>query len=216
MRKLTHLLLSPPSRFARLLIAEKRLSCDSALPEDLFTHLPVFTDLDGTRCEGLWAIVDHLEGTYPDHPLTPEDTRARADTLRLVDWSMGPFHENITKKIVFEKASQRFTGSANKRAPDMVIVRDGREALKAALMAIGTAAERNGYLSARECLLGDLAMAAHLSALDYFGEVPWTDYPAAAEWYVRMKSRPSFRTLLGDRVPGQPPVAHYAELDAWT
>jgi glutathione S-transferase len=216
MRKLIHLLLSPPSRFARLLIAEKRLSYDCVTPEDLFTHLPVFTDLDGTRCEGLWAIVDHLEGNYPDHPLTPEDARARADTLRLVDWAMGPFHETVTKKIVHEKASQRFTGSPNKRAPDMVIVRDGRETLKAALMAIGTGAERNGYLSARECLLGDLAVAAHLSALDYFGEVPWADYPAAAEWYVRMKSRPSFRTLLGDRVPGQPPVSHYAELDAWT
>ena len=30
---------------------------------------------------------------------------------------------------------------------------------------------------------------------------------------VRMKSRPSFRSLLLDRVPGQPPVSHYAELD---
>ena len=58
-----------------------------------------------------------------------------------------------------------------------------------------------------------LAVAAHLSALDYFGEVPWTDYPPAAEWYLRMKSRPSFRSLLADRVPGQPPAMHYAELD---
>jgi glutathione S-transferase len=56
-------------------------------------------------------------------------------------------------------------------------------------------------------------VAAHLSALDYFGEVPWTDHPTASEWYVRMKSRPSFRSILSDRVPGQPPVAHYAELD---
>ena len=56
-------------------------------------------------------------------------------------------------------------------------------------------------------------MAAHLSALDYFGEVPWEGFPAAAEWYVRLKSRPSFRSLLADRVPGQPPVPHYAELD---
>ena len=59
----------------------------------------------------------------------------------------------------------------------------------------------------------DLALAAHLSALDYYGEVPWTDYPPVTEWYIRMKSRPSFRPLLADRVPGQPPVPHYAELD---
>jgi glutathione S-transferase len=96
----------------------------------------------------------------------------------------------------------------------MEAIRGGREALKTALIEIGIAAERNGYLAARECSLGDLAVAAHVSALDYFGEIPWAEHPAVAEWYMRMKSRPGFRTLLSDRIPGQPPVAHYAELDA--
>jgi glutathione S-transferase len=72
----------------------------------------------------------------------------------------------------------------------------------------------NGYLASREVSLGDLAVAAHLSALDYFGEVPWAEFPAAGEWYMRMKSRPSFRSLLNDRVPGQPPVSHYSDPDA--
>ena len=213
MRKLTHLLLSPPSRFARLIIGEKRLSCDWVTPEDLFGHLPVFVDLDGTRCEGLWAIVDHLEGTYIDQPLTPEGPNARAESLRLLDWAMGPLMESVTRRIVFEKGSQRYTGAPVTRAPDMDIVRKGRELLKPILTKLGEAAEMNGYLASREVSLGDLAVAAHLSALDYFGEVPWTDFAAANEWYVRMKSRPSFRSILADRVPGQPPVSHYAELD---
>lgn len=214
MRRLTQLLLSPPSRFARLLISEKRLTCDLAAPEDLFAHLPIFVDLDGTRCEGLWAIVDHLEGTYHDNPLIPEDARARAEALRLLDWAMGPLQEAVTRKIVFEKASQRFTGTPVHRAPDMQIVRNGREALKTVLAELGRLGELNGYLACRDCTLGDLAVAAHISALDYFGEVPWAEFPIAAEWYVKMKSRPSFRTLLADRVPGQPPVSHYAELDS--
>ena len=195
------------------MIAEKRLACDLATPEDLFAHLPVFVDLDGARYEGLWAIVDHLEGAYPENPLMPEDARARADALRLLDWAMGPFHDSVTRRIVYEKASQRFTGAAARRAPDMDVVRAGREALKAALLTIGDTAERHGYLASRECTLGDLAVAAHISALDYFGEIPWAEFPLAAEWYVKMKSRPSFRSLLADRVPGQPPVSHYAELD---
>jgi len=213
MRRLIQLLLSPPSRFARLVIAEKRLTCDPVSPEDIAAHLPVFIDLDGTRCEGLWAIVDHLEGNYPDCPLVPEDPAARGDTFRLLDWAMGPFHDSVTRRIVYEKASQRFTGAAARRAPDMDVVRAGREALKAALLTIGDIAERHGYLASRECTLGDLAVAAHISALDYFGEIPWAEFPLAAEWYVKMKSRPSFRSLLADRVPGQPPVSHYAELD---
>jgi glutathione S-transferase len=214
MRKLTHLLLSPPSRFARLIIGEKRLSCDWVTPEDLFGHLPVFVDLDGTRCEGLWAIVDHLEGTYIDQPLTPEGPNARAESLRLLDWAMGPLMESVTRRIVFEKGSQRYTGAPVTRAPDMDIVRKGRELLKPILTKLGEAAEMNGYLASREVSLGDLAVAAHLSALDYFGEVPWVDFPAIAEWYMRMKSRPTFRSLLNDRIPGQPPVSHYSDPDA--
>jgi glutathione S-transferase len=214
MRKLTHLLLSPPSRFARLIIGEKWLSCDWVTPEDLFGHLPVFVDLDGTRCEGLWAIVDHLEGTYIDQPLTPEGPNARAESLRLLDWAMGPLMESVTRRIVFEKGSQRYTGAPVTRAPDMDIVRKGRELLKPILTKLGEAAEMNGYLASREVSLGDLAVAAHLSALDYFGEVPWVDFPAIAEWYMRMKSRPSFRSLLNDRIPGQPPVSHYSDPDA--
>jgi glutathione S-transferase len=96
----------------------------------------------------------------------------------------------------------------------MQVIRAGRDALRAVLAVLGAQAEKNGYLACKECSLGDLAVAAHLSALDYFGEVPWGEFPAMAEWYMRMKSRPAFRTLLSDRVPGQPPVAHYADLDA--
>ena len=213
MRRLTHLLLSPPSRLARLMIGEKRLAYDSVTPEDSHMHLPVFVDLDGTRCEGLWAIVDHLEGAYPEHPLIPEDAAARSETLRLLDWAMGPLQDTVTRRIVFEKGAQRYTGAAVRRAPDMEVIRAGREALKETLTMLGDTADRHGYLASRECTLGDLAVAAHISALDYFGEVPWKDFPSAGEWYLRMKSRPGFRLLLSDRVPGQPPVSHYAELD---
>ncbi len=187
--------------------------CDLSPPEDATAHLPVFTDLDGTKCEGVWAIVDHLEGAYSDHPMAPEDPATRAEALRLLDWSMSVFHENVTRKIVYEKASQRFTGAPARRTPDMNVIRQGRETLLSTLEMIGSNAERRGYLACKQCTLADLAVAAHLSALDYFNEVPWHDYPPAAEWYLRMKSRPSFRSLLSDRVPGQPPAAHYAELD---
>jgi glutathione S-transferase len=213
MRRLTHLVLSPPSRFARLLVAEKRLAYDPAAPEDSLVHLPVFTELDGSRYEGMWAIVDHLEGSYEDHPMTPTDDAARAETLRLLDWAMGPLFESVTRKIVFEKGAQRFTGTVTRSAPDMNVIRTGREALKPILTMLGALAEQRGYLAGRDCTLADLAVAAHLSALDYFGEVNWADYPPTAEWYMRMKSRPAFRSLLADKVPGQPPVTHYAELD---
>jgi glutathione S-transferase len=213
MRRLIHLMLSPSCRLARLIVAEKRVACDNSHGEDARNPMPVFVDMDGTRAEGIWAIVDHLESHFPERPLAPEDAAERRASLRWMDWAMGPLHEQVTQRIVYEKAGQRFTGAPGRRAPDMNVIRAGREELKLALSAIGRAVEIAGNLSGRAPALGDLAVAAHLSALDYFGEVPWSEFPIAGEWYVRMKSRPSFRSLLADRVPGQPPVGHYAELD---
>jgi glutathione S-transferase len=59
----------------------------------------------------------------------------------------------------------------------------------------------------------DLAAAAHLSVVDYLGEVAWSDEATAREWYARVKSRPSFRALLADRVAGMPPSVTYTDLD---
>jgi glutathione S-transferase len=213
MRRLIHLMLSPSCRLARLMVAEKRVACDPALSDDPRQTMPVLVDVDGGRAVGVWAILDHLESNFPDHPLAPADDAARREALRWLDWAMGPFHEAVTQRIVYEKAAPKYTGAGFSRPPDMNVIRAGRAELKDALGAIGRAAEQNGNLACRETTLGDLGVAAHLSALDYFGEVPWTEFPTAAEWYVRMKSRPSFRSILSDRVPGQPPVSHYAELD---
>jgi len=213
MRRLIHLVLSPASRVVRLALGEKRIACDLVAPEDPCAHLPVFLELDGTALTGLWAIVDHLENEHPEHPLLPADAGERAEALRLFDWAMNNFHQETTKRIVFEKGSQAQTGSLYRRPPNMETVRIGRHALKSTLGPLGKLAEGRGFLACRDVSLADLAMAAHLSALDYFGEVPWTEFPPLTEWYSRMKSRPSFRPLLADRVPGQPPVSHYAELD---
>ena len=64
-----------------------------------------------------------------------------------------------------------------------------------------------------EISAADLTAAAHLSCLDYLGDVPWDEHPVAKEWYARLKSRPSFRPLLADHWPGTNPPEHYANLD---
>lgn len=213
MRRIVHLVFSPASRLARLLIGEKRLPCDPVQAEDPCAHLPVFVDLDGTRCDGLWAIIDHLEGSYPDNPMIPENAADRSEALRWLDWIMTTMTVRVCGRIVFEKANPRFTGAPSRSTPDMNIIRQGREALHETLSEFAPLLEERGFLAGKFCSIADLALAANLSALDYFGEVKWDDYPALREWYMRVKSRPGFRSLLADRVPGQPPVAHYAELD---
>ena len=74
-------------------------------------------------------------------------------------------------------------------------------------------ARRRRWLAGDSISLADITAAAHLSAIDYIGDVPWQDHPAAKDWYVRIKSRPSFKPLLEDVIPGFPPPSHYQNLD---
>ena len=69
------------------------------------------------------------------------------------------------------------------------------------------------WLAGRRLSLADFAAAAHLSVIDYFGDVPWRDFPAVKTWYMKLKSRPCFRPLLADRWPGLAPAQHYDDLD---
>lgn len=85
--------------------------------------------------------------------------------------------------------------------------------LKPHLDYLGYLAEQRSWLAGNDLSLADLAAAAHISAIDYLGEINWADHPVAQTWYSRIKSRPSFRVLLGDTIPGVAPAAHYAELD---
>ena len=62
-------------------------------------------------------------------------------------------------------------------------------------------------------VIADLSAAANLSLVDYSGDVPWDDHPLTKEWYVRVKSRPSFRCLLRDVIQGVPASRVYADLD---
>lgn len=213
MRRLLHIVLSPSCRLVRLTMGEKKIPCQLVTAEDPLVHLPVLAEDDGTTVTGLWAIVDHLESEYGEHPVVPMEAAARGEAFRLLDWIMNQFHEDVTRRIVFEKGAQSQTGNPLRRPPSMETVRLGRQALRGALAKLAPLVEERGFLAYRDLSLADLALAGHLSGLDYYGEVPWTDYPAIGEWYTRIKSRPSFRSLLADRIPGQPPVPHYAELD---
>lgn len=213
MRRLTHLVFQPASRLVRLVLGEKRLTADPQLAEDFHAHFPVFEDEDGTRCVGLWAILDHVEGNYPDNPLFPEDTQERAEALRWLDWTLTVFTDQVTKRIVFEKANPRFTGAPSRTTPDMNVIRGGRDTLREMIPFLAETVDTHGNLVSRTPNIADLALAAQISALDYFGEVHWDQSLPLKEWYMRMKSRPAFRTLLADRVPGQPPIKYYADLD---
>ena len=141
--------------------------------------------------------------------LFPGEALARAETRRLVDWFHRKFHDEVTAYLVDEKVYQRHDGSS----PNIAAIRAGHENLRYHLAYLSHLAETRPWLAGEAPSFADLAAAAHLSALDYLGEVFWEDYEPVKSWYALLKSRPSFRPLLADRVAGFIPSGTYADLD---
>ena len=97
--------------------------------------------------------------------------------------------------------------------PDTQTIRAARSNIRYHLAYIGWLMRSRTWLAGERLSYADLAAAAHVSVVDYLGDVPWNEDEGAKIWYARVKSRPSFRTILADTLPGMPPSATYADLD---
>jgi glutathione S-transferase len=223
MKILHHVVLSPQSRAIRLQLAEKKVNFvleierpwemrDAFMALSPSGEVPVLRD-DGLVVADTGAIAEYLEEAYPAPPLLPKGPAARAEARRLTAWFHRKFHEDAGGRLIREKAFKRFgwvPGAGS--APDMGEIRQALEAMKLHLDYVGRLADARGWL-AGELSVADMAAAAHVSCADYLGGVPWDEFPSAKDWYMRIKSRPCFRPLLADRLPGLSPPDHYAELD---
>ncbi len=221
MRTLYHLWLSPFCRKVRVALAEKGLDFEMKVenlwerrPEFLAMNpageVPVLIEDEGRVLADSTAIAEYLEEVFPLPPLFPGDARERAEVRRLVAWFDVKFNREVTENLVGEKMMKRFLRTGE---PDSRAIRAGRHNIHTHLDYIAWLAERRTWLAGDDFSLADLAAASHVSAVDYLGDVPWAEHPGSKDWYARVKSRPSFRAILADHIPGEPPPKHYADLD---
>lgn len=177
--------------------------------------VPVYLEDSTSPVSGVEAIGEFLEETKSRSvSLIPGDAFERAEVRRLVGWFDVKFYAEVSEPVITEKVIRRFLPRASGGGgPDMNRVRQSSVRLREHLDYIGHLADHHTWLAGENLSLADLAAAAHVSVVDYFGDIPWTDYPVAKSWYQRIKSRPSFRPLLADTVRGMAPAAAYADLD---
>lgn len=228
MPALYHHPLCPQSRFVRLALAEYGLEVrlvDEKVQERRHAFMllnpagetPVLELDDGQALCGAPAIAEYLDealGPAASLRLIPTGVAERAEMRRVVAWSCGKFFAEVSEPLVSEKVYRRFLPPAlGGGGPDMERVRSGRANIRPHLRYIGWLANSRRWLAGAAISFADLAAAAHISSVDYLGDVPWAEDGAAKEWYARVKSRPSFRALLADRLPGLAPPAAYADLD---
>lgn len=218
----------PNSRFIRLALAEMDMA--PALSEErpwerraAFLTLnpagatPVLVE-NGLAAPGGAAIAEYLDETrgpgLNGRRLLPAAPSARVEVRRLLDWFLNKFYEEVTSYLVHEKIFKRFIAPEHGGGPpDTSAIRAARANVGYHLRYIGYLIATRKWLAGDDLTYADLAAAAHLSCVDYLGDVPWQTDEIAKDWYARIKSRPSFRALLADRVPGMAPASCYANLD---
>jgi glutathione S-transferase len=221
MRTLYHLWLSPQSRKVRLVLHEKELEFEMRVEKvwerrqaflelDPAGEVPVLVEADGTVVADAGAICEFLDEAYPDRPMIGFDPPGRAETRRLCAWFDRKFEHEVSQNLLGEKLMKRFMGMGE---PDSEAIRAGLHNIHGHLDYIAWLTDRRKWLAGDDFSLADITAAAHLSCIDYLDDVPWEDHAEAKEWYARIKSRPSFRALLADHIPGLPPPRHYADLD---
>ncbi len=217
---LIHHSLSPQSRKARLIMAEKKMLfvLKEEEPWNISSEirkinpagdLPILI-FDGNVISGNYAVTEYLEESNAQYRLLPEQPKERAEVRRIIDWFDTKFYNEVYKYIITEKIIKRFQ---TKEAPNSKILKAGLNNLKFHMEYIDYLADRNNYLSGKNITLADLTVAAHLSIIDYLGDVSWAEYKSAKLWYAKIKSRPSFKDILKDNIRGITPSANYANLD---
>jgi len=226
---LHHHPICPHSRFVRLILGELGLEVELAEErvwqrrrEFLLLNpagtTPVLSEESMAGVPGAGVIAEYLDETrglaLAERRLLPEDPTSRVEVRRLTDWFLGKFDAEVSSFLVTEKVYKRFmTEAEGGGAPDMAAIRAARANVRYHLKYIGWLLGERNWLAGARMTYADLAAAAELSSVDFLGDVPWDEDETARTWYSRMKSRPSFRPLLADRIPGVTPPGHYPDLD---
>ncbi|HEU5046258.1 MAG TPA: glutathione S-transferase family protein [Rickettsiales bacterium] len=223
MRTLYHTPLSPYCRKVRILLREKELEFDLVQEnfwerrQELFAlnpagEVPVLQEEDGELVCGSYAIMEYLEEAYRDNNkrYIGSSISERAEIRRIIDWFDRKFDNEVTQNILFEKLFKRLMSYGE---PQSEAIRAGKKNILYHLDYIAYLTAEQQYLAGDTITLADITAAAHFSALDYLGDVPWEHNPKAKEWYAIMKSRPSMRAVLADRIPSVRPPAHYENPD---
>ena len=220
MKKLYHFSLSPFCRKIRLIISEKKI--DVELIEENFWEkrvqflkinhageVPVFID-DDIKISDSNAIFEYLEEKYPDLPLLPNTLEQRAESRRLSNWFDTKFYKEVTQNVLYERVYKKImkTGYPNSQK-----IKFGLKSLKFHLNYLNWLLEKRKWIACDLLTISDFTAASHLSSLDYINDINWEDFPNVKDWYSKIKSRPAFRPILSDFLPGFIPSEHYNNLD---
>ncbi len=205
-----------------MLLGEKGVAYDPVLEKpwdrrDAYTALnpagrtPMITDeTRGLILIDSNAITEYFDETIEGKPLMGGTALGRAEIRRLVAWFDQEYWAEVTQPLLQEKMLKRLV---HRQPPDGGTLRAAMKAANNHLDYVDYLVDHNNWLAGATMSVADLAAAAHISVADYLGGIDWTGHDLARGWYAGLKSRPSFRPLLAERMEGVIPPAHYEQVD---
>ncbi len=214
--------LCPFSRKVRLLLGEKGIGYDLVRESpwerrDEFLDMnpagrtPVMADTQaGTVLIDSQAICEYFEETVEASRMITGGAQSRAEIRRLVAWFDEQFFRDVTGPLMHERMTKRLVERA---APDGTALREAMKNADAHLDYIDYLLDHRRWIGGATLSLADLAAAAQISVADYLGGFNWSSHKQARDWYAGLKSRPSFRPLLSERMEVIAPPAHYDKVD---
>lgn len=156
------------------------------------------------------AICEYFEETVERGALISGTSQQRAEIRRLIAMFDENFFLDVTAPLLQEKMKKRLV---LRQSPDARLLRDAMRLAHDYLDYIDYLIDNRPWLAGSTMTLADLAAAAQISVADYLGGLDWSSHEQARGWYLVMKSRPSFRPLLSERMEVIQPPSHYGEVD---
>jgi glutathione S-transferase len=216
-----HYCLCPFSRKLRIILKERGISFElfnepywqrrkEFLKLNPAGETPILITEDKKIFCGNSAIFGFLEEEFGDRKFLPQDIEGRSEVRRLTDWFDIKFFNEVTRYILNEKIIKTVAGVG---APNSQAIQAGKKNIYLHMDYIGFLVKENRYLYGDTPTIADFAASAQLSVLDFVGDVPWGYNDNAKEWYALMKSRPSFKPILFDKLPNFNPPSHYINPD---
>lgn len=220
MRLLFHYPLSPSSRLIRIFMKEKDLDFE-LINENFWERRPEFLKIspssqvpalidDEIKILDVMAMCEFLEETNPSKSMISGNAAQKAEIRSVANWFNNKFYYEVTRYILEEKVLKFLRNSGE---PNSEAIRAGKTNLEYHMKYIEFLIKSRSWLGGDVFSLADISAAAQLSVIDYLGDVPWENNEAVKEWYSIVKSRPSFRPILSDRIVSFKPPKHYSDLD---
>lgn len=218
---LYHHPICPLSRQVRIYL--KELDCEfSTIKEDYWLKRKEFLDInqqgvvptiifnDENIVSGIYSITEYFVDSLENFFFMPKNNLARAEIRAHMQWFNDTLYRQVSKILIDEKIIRLMMRLGSPRSDFLKVAKKN---LNKHFQYLSGLLEDKNYIVSDKISCADIAASSHISVIDYFGEINWNQWPDIKRWYSLIKSRPGFKSILQDEIPGFSSPEHYSVLD---